>query len=597
MRRSLLLLCLFLGASPAPAAELHPPTPHLRTYYQEERARGAQRSEVLAEALRITARHAPPPRRLQLLEQASLADPNLAEPHLERALLLLQTGDFPGACVALGDAYRAVCADATQRARWLRHLQRGAHALLLATLGTLVVLLALRVLPFVRHVAGARRQSAGAMILLATSVALGASLLSPPIGVLVGLLIVTPFLQRRERQTLALLCVALGVFEMLLPRLRPYAVLLHPASQTARIACANEGRWDPRLARQIKQGLPPGRERDLVLGLQARRNGDLETAGAHFVASLRADSTWGAAYLNLANLFFQVGDYERAAAGYRAAQTFAATSPLPHANLAQTYIRLLHYEDSDLELRAASSLDIDRITGRREAWRVDSVPVLDMPLPAAALLELAGEEAGAQPAHVDHLMQTWRGEAWRLLPLRASPWILLVIAALLASRLRRRSLAFECEECERVCCTHCAAAREDSLLLVCPLCDVPPPRHSRRSPSGASGARGRPNPKPPYTADRGGGWLAPLFPGAADLVCGAPRAAAFAALVAWGAVLAVIAVVRAAEQPALPWYATVDVDALRLAAVVFGLAYLPGLLKLRRARRRPGRGAPLMVGA
>ena len=87
-------------------------------------------------------------------------------------------------------------------------------------------------------------------------------------------------------------------------------------------------------------------------------------------------------------------------------------------------------------------------------------------------------------------------------------------------------------------------------------------------------------------------WIGTLFPGAADLTCGAPMAALGTLLLAWAALLTAHAVVQAGGDRTSPWFVAANAQALRLAVVVFFLAYLQGLLRLRRSWRRLGNAHP-----
>jgi tetratricopeptide (TPR) repeat protein len=594
VRVALLCTLFMLGlAAAARAEELPMPSDALQSYYQEERRFGAERSEALAQALMLEARTQPAARRLEILEQASLADPFLVDPHLERAGLLLRQGDLAASSVAVGDALTSLRAEPIQQANWLRYASRTFHTLLIVTLGTLAALLLFRSLPFARHLLIARSTIPAPAVLLAAGPVLGAYFFSPVVGVLALLLVLSPLLARRERRVLAALCFALAMAEaglgLLMP---PHAMLLGPSTSSARIARANQSGWDPALEAEVRE-VPPGRERDLVLGMLASRRGALQTARGHYLASLAADSSWATAYVNLANLFFRSGDYQNAAAGYRSAQTFAPESPYSYGNLARTYIEMMHFSESDREIRRAGELDYDSIKNRRRAWMHEEAPILDMQLTTREILRFARKESREKRGHAALLLQSWRGRAWTRLPIVASPWLFLALAALLASRLRLRAWAFECAACSRVVCTHCTEVPREATRHLCPYCDVTAPRS--RGESRAFGRRaiereekGRTLVHPPRTADRAPAWATALFPGAADLARGAPLAAAFSALVAWGALFVGVSFARGALQAPEPSIRSANLPLVGAAAVIFVLAYIPGLVRLRRRRRHGG---------
>jgi hypothetical protein len=76
-----------------------------------------------------------------------------------------------------------------------------------------------------------------------------------------------------------------------------------------------------------------------------------------------------------------------------------------------------------------------------------------------------------------------------------------------------------------------------------------------------------------------GRWIAPLFPGAADLAREAPIVATATVAVAVGGLLAARALVEAARTAGAG--ASTDAALLRLALVAVGLLWVPGLLRLR----------------
>ena len=579
-------LCVLsvLAAAPAGAALPHLPTAPLRAAFAAQRAGGAERSETLARALLVTAAHSPVERRPALLELATQLDPTLAEPHLERARLALCHGDVADAGAALARAWEAVRTDARQQALWLHRAFHAAHLLLAATLLTLGALLVLRSLPLARHAAGERLGSDGAATILLLAPILAAVLLSPSLGLLLLIAALATFMPRGERTSLALLCIGLAALDVALPRFVPHAMLLDPRTQIAQVARANDAAADAALVRRLTPRGSPSADVEIVLGMQARRRGDVETARGHYIACLRADSTCAAAYVNLANLFFRAGQYERAAAGYRAAQALDPSEPLPYADLAQTYIRMTHYEESDQELRAAAEHGFGDVSRRRGAWRDESFPVLDMTIAAPRLLQMARREAAARPEHARELLQTWQSAAWRGVRPDLAPWLLLGAAVLLLSRWRWRALAMPCPECGALRCAVCAAS--EGAEETCPACQPARPRPSSRGddvPSAEEVEPARRRPAHPRAFE--GRWLAGLFPGAADVLLGAPFAALVAALVGWSALLAGATAIEAARSHAVPWYVGVDAGLLRGAALVFACAYLPGLVALRRRER------------
>jgi Tfp pilus assembly protein PilF len=597
---TLVALVLFLsGTRGVRAAELELPTAAMQRYYATERRTGAERSEALARALLTLAAHAPPAARQELLQKAARADPTLPEPHLAYARLQLQRHDLAGACLALRDAAHCVVDDAVQQAAWLRRLERLGHTLPLVTLVTLLVLFTARSAGFVHHLVEVRQRTVAAALIAAAAVVTVAYLIAPILSVLALLALLAPFLARTERRTLAGLIVTLAVFELSLPHLQGYAMLLDPSSASALLARTHLAGWDPALQTEIVERVAPGRERELVLGLLARRRGDGVAARNYYLASLQADSTWSSAYVNLANVFFLSGSVERASTGYRKALEWAPNNALAHANLAQACIRLLNFDESDLELARAADLDFDAYKWRHQAWLRDNVPVIDVGLRARELLEYAIREARANPDRAQQVLATWRGTAWGHLSSFKMPWLLIVLAGLLFSPLGVHTLAFECLSCARVVCTHCTRAREVEARL-CPYCSiltVPAERSTGATPARRERPRGRLHLQPPRVANRGPAWTAALFPGAADLAAGAPHFAAWTALLAWAALLVACAAVHSAAQRTAPWFAAVDTQALRAAALVFWLAYVPGLVRLWHHRGSPASNASLSQGS
>ena len=566
------------------------PTAPLRTYFEAERAAGAERSEPLARALLWTADHAPAARRDELLQLAAQADPAIADPHLLRAWAAVRRFDLAGTIAALGDAWHAVRLDAREEARWLRAVVRITHALLSATLFTLALLLMLRGMRLARHACGEAVGSRSAAAVLLVVPAVATFLVSPALGAILILLESSLFVRRREARTVGALCVLLGLVDVGMWFAAPHALLLDPRTRTAKIAHLNDAGHDAALERQLAALPRRSAEVELVLGLQARRRGDNHAAQSHFVAALRADSTNAAAYVNLANVFFRQGEYERAATGYRAAQALDPGQPLAYANLAQTYIRMTQYGESDRELHAAAERGMADISRRRGLWRSESQPILDATLSAPTLLRLAREELAAAPALRRSVLQTWRSTPWRALPAAAAAATMMLAGTLLLWAPRLRRVVLDCPECRMVLCAHCVA--QSPLDDRCNTCQVTRPRprvpgseivapDKRRRISLASGR-----------------WVAPLFPGAADLVRGAPLAAVLAVTAAWIAIGAAAAAVDGARLRSEVWYVTANVRLLQAAAVGMGMLWLPGLLRLRGrerdariTRRAPGTGA------
>jgi len=338
--------------------------------------------------------------------------------------------------------------------------------------------------------------------------------------------------------------------------------------------------------------VPEGRERSLVLGLLARRRGDLATAERHYVAAITADSEWSTPYVDLANLYFVQGDLQRAAAGYRKAQSLDENNAFAAANLAQTYIRLLHFGEADQELFRASELGYEQILRSRSAWLRGNVPVADMFLDKEEIQHVAREEARTRSKQAAQLLQTWRGDGWA----GVSPWqviaLLGVLAAALLSRWRLAQVAFECSSCARIVCSHCTPLQRDARTHVCPYCDLDQPGFDRPEavdfdavPTEATRPRRQ---RPPRLVNRMPRWVGTLVPGAAHLTCGSPLAALGTALLACGSALTAGAIVMAGAERGSPWFASADAQGLRLAILLFFLAHLMGLLRLRRSWRQLG---------
>ncbi len=560
--------------APAPVAL---PTAAVRAYFEGEREAGAERSEPLSRALLWIAARTPEPRRAGLLALAAQADPALTEPHLRRARDAIRHGDVAGVCAAIADAWHALRLDPREEARWMQSGVHALHTLFTATLMTLALLLALRALRLARHALGeALGTTSGATLLLIVPLA-SAWLVSPAVGTLVLLAAVAPFLRRGECRTLAMLCVALAGLEFGLRFCAPHAMLLDPRTQAAQIAHLNDAGHDAALQRILAGNTRPSSDIELVLGLQARRRGDTAAAQAHFVAALRADSTAAPAYVNLANLFFRAGDYERAATGYRAAEALDPTLAVAYANLAQTYIRVTHYSESDRELRAAAAHGMADIARRRALWRDESEPVFDATLPRATLLRQARDEIRRQPAHREASVQTWRSSPWRGLRPGLSIWLLAAMAGWLLYGPRLRRVAVPCPACGTVLCTHCVA--QSPVDDRCNPCQIAAPRSRVPGEEMIAPDRRR------RVSLATGRWIAPLFPGAADLVRGASVPAALATACAWCALLIVAHAVDVARLRSDPWYVAADIRVLQIGALMLGFLWLPGLLRLRNRER------------
>ena len=128
---------------------------------------------------------------------------------------------------------------------------------------------------------------------------------------------------------------------------------------------------------------------------------------------------------------------------------------------------------------------------------------------------------------------------------------------------------------------------------VCPFCDLNTPDLDCPVAVDADAPEGQPSRirrvQPPRLVDRMPRWVGTLVPGAAHLACGAPLAALGTALLACGGVLAASAIVMAGAERGTPWFTAANTQALRLAILLFFMAHLTGLLRLRRSWRRLGR--------
>ena len=70
-----------------------------------------------------------------------------------------------------------------------------------------------------------------------------------------------------------------------------------------------------------------------------------------------------------------------------------------------------------------------------------------------------------------------------------------------------------------------------------------------------------------------------------DLVRGAAVPAALATACAWCALLVVARAVDVARLRSDPWYVAADIPVLQVSALVLGVLWLPGLLRLRNRER------------
>jgi hypothetical protein len=357
-------------------------------------------------------------------------------------------------------------------------------------------------------------------------------------------------------------------------------MLLDPRSRPAQLARLASGAVDAELEARWAAAPDLDAGQLLVLGLQARRRGDLVTARARYAACLQHDSRNVAAYVNLANLFFHEGQYERATSGYRAASAIAPDDPVPHYNLAQTYIRTMHYGESDAELRAASEHGMDTATQRRSIWRDDSNPVFDESLTKAEVLQMARAELATYPSGQDVVLQAWKSRAWQSVRPFAAPWLLLALAIWLGLNLRVRTATVLCTGCGTVVCSHCTA--QDPVEDLCNTCLLVRARSAPRVP-GVERAPAPPRRRVSIAAGRG---VAPLFPGGADVAREAPIAATFTVAAACAAILLCTALVDSARWTAGSWFAGIDSDLLRLPLVTVCCLWLPGLMRLRQRDRR-----------
>jgi len=555
-------LALAVWCVPAAAsAPLQLPTSALQNYYLEQRQVRSQSSEALSMALLYTAMRAPEDRRIALAEQAALAAPNRAEPHLLRCRWSLQRFDVAGAVLALRDAWQAAASDAVQSARWTLRLQALVHRTLLGAFLALAIVLLVRSLPFLEHVFSTRSRSPRALVLILVSLVLLGLVSFPLCASLLTLTLLAPFLVRAERSALGLLCLLLAGASFLLQWQRPEMLLADPGHRLHLLARASLETLPPEQVRTLERELPASRERDVVLGLQAARRRQWHQSHQRYVQALAQDSTWATTYVNLANVFFALADYERASTGYRTAQSLAPDSPYPHANLAQAYIQMLQYEQSDHELSMASSLGFETTNDKRMAWIHESQPVVDVTLNRQELRRLAQAEVVQDPAAADEHLTAWLGPGWNGLPHAWVPWLLLSLTAWFWLRLRWSAVAFECAECKRITCRHCVGEADDGVLF-CPRCEMLASRRSGHSIGDGTPASRRPSHA--QIADKAPDGIAVLFPGAAFLLLRSPALATITMVLA----CAILSLAHAG-----------------VAGALFLSLYLPGLWRLRNKKR------------
>ena len=406
-----LLLVFFVACAVADETTPALPTAALESAMKRERAAGTVRSQPIAGALLHVAERAPSERRSELLHLAAQADPTLAAPHFARAREALRHADVPGIYEALAGAARAIPLDARQETSWLRLATRATHAWLAAVLSTLVILLALRSARLAAHVFGARLGSTPAAAVALVAIAVGAFAASAALGTLVTAALAAPFLRRRERACVMALCALLAALEISVQTVGPRALLLDPRSDVARSSRVAAGISDRELESAWSAAPERTATQEFLLGLLARQRGDFELAKRRYSACLERDSTFAAAYVNLANLFFYAGRYDRATVGYRAAATFEPTDPVARYDLAQTYIRTTHYAEADGELAAAAALGMAAAARRQSIWHDDASPVLDATLSKQQILDLARDEWRRAPRPA--LLWAWRSESWR----------------------------------------------------------------------------------------------------------------------------------------------------------------------------------------
>jgi tetratricopeptide (TPR) repeat protein len=577
-RSKIALLCIVgVTALAGSARATDMPTAALRRSFEAERAAGAERSEPLARALLYTAASATETKQLELRQLALQADPALVTPHLAAARDAARKLDFGEAGAALLDAAHAARLDATEEARWMRRAVHGVHGVLGATLVTLALLLMLRASLLARHALGERLGSYTAATLLWVVPVIAALVTSVALGTLLMLAMAATFMRRSERVCAAILCLLLAGGEWGIGFLAPHAVLLDPRTQTAQIARLASGP-NSEIASQLAALPQRPAPVELVLGLQSRRRGELEAARDHYIAALRADTTAVEAYVNLANLFFRTGQYEHAAAGYRAAQALAPQEPLPRYNLGQTYIRMLHYGESDGELRAAAERGMPEVSKLRALWRDEACPVLDMTVSKATLGRLARAELAAHPQLGQVVLQSWHSQPWRSVRRDILPWLLFAVAVLLFSKFRLNGVAGVCPGCRTIVCAHCA--HQPPVEFLCNTCLLARPRGAPRMMMPEDEAVA-PTPKRRISLAVGR-WVAPLFPGSADVARGAPFAAAGALLVAWACLVSCAALVDRARLGGAVGPMGADGDLFRIALVIFFVAWLPGLWRSRR---------------
>jgi tetratricopeptide (TPR) repeat protein len=335
-------------------------------------------------------------------------------------------------------------------------------ALMLVILTTIVcVSFAVRYLPFLAHKIAEFLQSRFDAALPRTTAFL---IILMPFALIPGfitgvcLLVVMTwyFMQRREKFMVTVLIAPMVLLGVFAPKIKQINPLADPKSFTHLAAKSMHSAGDPSLIQDVEQVSVNGLEveKHNVLGLLHYRQEEFDTAALHFLRAIELQPGNAMAYVNLGNVYYAQEMYEKALEGYRKAAQIDDTDAVGQYNLAQAYIKTLLMAESSKALKKAGAAGIDRV---KNSYAELSQPYLQVYPKTFTNRELWQISRSEGMAHETNFLSQMLQPLTRF-SARSSAWMLfgaLLLAAILSSAFKRKSLTFQCSNCGELTCDNC----------------------------------------------------------------------------------------------------------------------------------------------
>lgn len=440
---------------------------------------GLQRAPLSTETLIRAARSAQdlgePERAVGLYDRALALDPDLSQALAGRASAGWETSRF-----RIGGAVRDLAGSLTRAladhraggrlsANWL-------ESLLIAWLACLVVAALFAVVrshdrflhdlgegPLQRY--GPRARRSLALLCLLVPFVLGLGILWTAVG---ALLLLAPYLTRRDRLLVSLLLVGVG--------LMPFGYrwvasrhLLEAAKPLALGRAAERGGRGEGLVKSLAQwraAAPDSGVAAYYLGLVQKRRGELSAAEGTFREAARLRPEWSPPQTSLGNVLFQTRRVEEARASYTRALNLQITFASA-ANLGAVYAHQVEVEKAGSILAESLRLDPFMATVLAKAAASGGPPaLLDEVVPGGVL----AAEVAVPSSRVAEVAEGFWGGPLRGIGLAWLPGTAAVLLALLwvHAGLRGGRVARPCQECGTAFCARCQTDLKERSY--CPPC-------------------------------------------------------------------------------------------------------------------------------